>query len=569
MKHKSLIISVLFVLIGFVAGAQQHNEQVTVEGSYRPQIKRSERLLKTPEVPDNEFNIPNYKAEARDFSYGYNMEVETMSALSYKADYGVEGKNNFLKAGIGTRISPVFLFRHYSDLSRNMSVGVGVKHYSSWLDLNDYKKSSFMNNDFNLMTINKFRGGQLRAFGSYKYDMYHLRSFDDVENPNGRNIHSLNAGAKWLASGSSYRDFYTEIGGDYRVTWIPGGINEHQINAQAYLAYSDNWFNNKNINDLQTFAADVELNYNNVFQNQLLLAVNPYFTMSGEFYHIHAGLRVDFKTGDNVGFYPDVLGSVFVLDDRLEFYAKLGGRSKINTFADIVAENPFVTTDFTNFGEFGYEKTVVDFQGGVKAKIANNIDAHVGVRYRTIKNNVCYIPDRDFYVKYDDDTTVYHLQAFDIIFLNYNVVNILADVRWKAMDKLNLAAELSINRYSPFSDQKNVGLVIQIPEDGQLYSTPWYKPSFTMTLRGDYELDETWKFNASMMLIGERWAMTNKSQILRLKPAIDVQIGADYKIREDLAAFAEIHNLFHNKYQLYYNYPSVGFEIFAGLKYRF
>lgn len=559
MKNKSLIISILFVFVSVIANAQGHNEQVTVEGTYRPQIKRSERLQKTPETPVNEFNIPKYKAETRDFNYNYNMEVETMSAINYKAEYGVEEKSNFLKAGIGTRLSPVFLFRHYGDLSNTMSLGVGVNHYSSWLDMKDYKKSSFMNNDFNIMTVNKFRGGQLRAFGDYKYDMYHLRAYDDIENPNGRNIHSFNLGAKWLSSGSSYRDFYTEFGGDYRATWIPGALTEHQVNAQAYLAYSDNWFDYKNINDLQTFAANVDLGYNNVFQNQLIVAVNPYFMMSGDFYHIHAGLRLDFKTGDNIGIYPDVLGSVFMLDNMLEFYAKFGGRSKINTFADIVAENPFVTTNFTNFSEFGYEKTNFDFQAGVKAKVLNNLDAHVGVRYRNIKNSVFYVPDLDFYVNYSDDATVYHLQAFDIVLDDYNVVNFLADVHWKAMEKLDIAAELSINSYTfhiRTADKPWVG-------------KPWYKPSFTMTLRGDYRLDEIWKFNASMMLMGKRWAMNLDNVAVQLDPAFDFQVGADYQIMEDLAAFAEIHNLFHDKYQLYYNYPSVGFEIFAGIKYRF
>lgn len=565
MKNKSLIIGALLVFVGFAANAQRHNEQVTVEGSYRPQIKRSERLMKMPETPENEFNIPNYKADARDFNYGYNMEVETMSAISYKADYGVEGKNNFLKAAIGTRLSPLFLFRHYSDLSKNMSLGVGVKHYSSWLNLSDYKKSSFMNNNFNVMAVNKFKGGQLRSFVDYKYDMCHLRAYEG-ENPNGRNIHSLNFGAKWLANGSSYRDLYTEFGGDYRATWIMGGTSEHQLNANAHMAYSDNWINNKNVNDLQTFAADVELNYNNVYQSQLMLAVNPYLTLNGDFYHVHAGLRLDFKTGDNIGLYPDVLGSVFVLDNMLEFYAKFGGRSKINTFADIVAENPFVTTNFTNFGEFGYEKTKFDFQGGAKAKIANNIDAHLGVRYRTIKNSVFFLPDYDFYAEYDEDGSVYHLQAFDLLVNDYNVVNILADVHWKAMEKLDIAAELSINRYT--LHQPDI-MMNQDVNSTQRYTTPWYKPSFTMTVRGDYQLDETWKFNASVMLMGKRWAQNLEGKAEQLKPAFNIQFGADYQIMEDLAAFAEIHNLFHQKYQLYYNYPSLGFEIFAGIKYRF
>ena len=359
----------------------------------------------------------------------------------------------------------------------------------------------------------------------------------------------MNAGAKWLASGSSYRSLYHEIGGDYRATWIMGGITEHQINADAHVAYSDNWISDKNVDDLQTIATDVEMNYNNVFQNQWMLAVNPYFTMSGAFYHLHAGVRLDFKTGEHMGVYPDVLGSVFVLDNMLEFYAKLGGRSKINTFTDIVAENPFVTTNFKNFSEFGYENTKFDFQGGVKSKIANNIDAHLGVRYRNIKNSVFFVPDYAFYANYTDDSTVYHLQAFGLAFSNYEVVNVLADVHWKAMDKLDVAAELSINSYS--------------------LEKAWYKPSFTMTLRGDYRLDETWKFNASMTLIGKRWAMDLNGEAKQLKTAADIQLGADYQIQKDLAAFVEIHNVFHQKYQLYYNYPSAGLEVFAGIKYRF
>lgn len=566
MKIKSLIISILFVCVAFVANAQQHNEQVTVEGSYRPQIKRSERLTKNPEMPKNDFNIPTYKAEAKDFSYGYNMELETMSALNYKAEYGVESKNNFLKAGLGTRLSPVFLFRHYSDISRTMSLGVGVRHFSSWLNLSDYKKSSFMNNGFNLMTVNKFKSGQLRAFADYKYDMYHLRAYDDVENPNGRNIHSLNIGAKWLANGTSYRSFYDELGADYRATWIMGGTVEHQLNALFHIAYSDNWISDKNVDDLQTITTDVEFNFNSIDQSQILIAVNPHFAMSGDFYHLHLGARVDFKTGGNVSVYPDVTGSVFILDNMFEFYAKFGGRSKINTFADIVAENPFVTTNFDKFGEFGYEKTSFEFQGGLKARVANNIDAHLGVRYRTIKNSVFYAPDRDFYASYEEDAAVYHLQAFDLVFNNYNVVNFLADVRWKAMEKLDIAAELSINSYTM---KPSADIMPADPTETNLYDKAWYKPSFTMTLRGDYELNETWKFNSAMTLLGKRWAVNPRGEAEQMKPAVDFKVGADYRIQKDLAAFAEVHNVFHQKYQLFYNYPSAGFELFVGLKYKF
>ena len=95
MKYKSLIIGILFVFAGLISNAQSHNEQVTVEGSYRPQIKRAERLQKSPESPENKFDIPDYKAETKDFNYGYNIDVETMSAMTYKADYVANDKCRF------------------------------------------------------------------------------------------------------------------------------------------------------------------------------------------------------------------------------------------------------------------------------------------------------------------------------------------------------------------------------------------------------------------------------------------------------------------------------------------
>ena len=110
-----------------------------------PQIKRSERLVKNPETPKNNFNIPDYKASTKDFDYGYNMEMETMSALQYKPARDSDIKGNMLKAAFGTRLSPVFSYHHYSDLSKTMSLKVGIDHYSTWLDQKDYKKSTFMN----------------------------------------------------------------------------------------------------------------------------------------------------------------------------------------------------------------------------------------------------------------------------------------------------------------------------------------------------------------------------------------------------------------------------------------
>lgn len=541
---KYLIVSAMIIMPA-VATAQEHNEQVTVEGSYRPQIKRSERLVKTPETPQNEFNIPNYKAQTKDFDFGFDMDVETMSALSYVSPSDYYGKDGFLKAALGTRLSPVLAFRYSSELSKKMTLNVGVDHYSSWVDQKDYKKSTFMNNGVNVMTVNKFKTGQLSVFGDYHYDMYHLRSYNDAEgvevtNKNGRNVHSVKVGAKWSSVGTSYRQLYQEYSGDYRYTGIMGGTHESQVNLKAHLAYSD---------DAYLINGDVDVNYDNVYKNLFMIALRPNFNLDGDFYNVRLGLGLDLKTDDKVGFYPDVKGSIFMSDNDLELYAKVGGRSKINTFESVVKENPFVTTDFEYLSDFGYEKTKIDLGLGAKANIIKMIDVHVGARFRVVKNGLFYIPDTDFYAEYDGDETIYHLQTFGVTFMDYNVWNIMADANWKINEKANAAMSLAYNAYS--------------------IEYPYYKPSFEMTVNGSYKFDELWKFNAAASVMGKRWAMDENGENIQLKPAVDIQLGADYQIDEDFSAFAEVHNLIHNKYQLYYNYPSMGLELFVGVKYKF
>lgn len=554
MRNKYLILSVLCLLF-FFANAQSHNEQVTVEGKYRPQIKRSERIVKNPAEPSNDFFLPNYSVEDRDFDFDYDLEVETLSAMQYKGQYGVEEKENFLKAGIGSRLSPVFLFRHYSDLSRKMSLGVGVNHYSSWLNMKDYKKSSFMNNAFDLVSNVKFKSGQLRVSSNYKYDMYYLRPISaSEENDVARNIHSLNAGLQWTANGTSYRDFYNVLGFDYKRTWIAGGISEDMLNAKAHVSYSDNWIGKRDKGNLQTVAVDFLMTYNNVNQGLIILSANPYFNIDGEFFRVRLGAMVDMKTYDKVGFYPDLSGSVFVLEDKLEFFASLGGKSKINTLSQMVSENPFVNSNFLDLSEFGYEKTPIDFQGGVRVRVANNLDASARVGYSIRKNGVFYLPES---VKFLNDSVSEKplLQTFDIIFLDYDMLRLVFDLRWRVNEQINVSAEFCYNKYDVRTED--------------VYGKAWYKPSLEVDVRGSYVLDEEWSFNAHIKALGSRPAIGLDGNEVSLKPAIDLGLGSDYQFAQNLTAFAEIHNMVHNKYQLYYNYPSVGFELFLGMKYRF
>ena len=143
--RNNFAIFITLLLISSLANAQSHNEEVTVEGTYAPQIQKSQRIIQTPDIPERDFNIPNYEINTEDYVYDYKVDLEPVSPLTYTNNKGYAITNNFLKAGFGTRVSPDFLFRHYSNITRRTSLGVGITHNSTWLGM---KASARQKQDF-------------------------------------------------------------------------------------------------------------------------------------------------------------------------------------------------------------------------------------------------------------------------------------------------------------------------------------------------------------------------------------------------------------------------------------
>ena len=559
MKNINFIITVFFILISSLLSAQSHNEEVTVEGTYTPQIRKSERLIKTPDIPKRDFNIPNYQINTEDFTYDHRTDLEPISPLSYTYNNNVNICNNFIKAGFGTRLSPDFLFRHYSNISKRSSLSIGIEHNSTWLDMKDYVNSKYMNNAFSLSMTNRFSQFQLYSHVDYHYDTYYIRNIDtnidtdSISNSNKdinenllRKIHSLNVNIVANNNKSSYQSLYDEFSLAYNYSGIQGGLQEHLLKFKAHLEHSNSWF--KYSEGRQTLIADVNAEISNIGQTLFLLAFNPHLDFSGDFYNLRLGLCADVKTNSTSvgGIYPDIKGSLYLFQKNIEFYAGMGGGTKINTLKEVLAENPFVVSNLSKTGEFDYEKTKIEFQGGVKFKALNKLSGNIGVRYRKIDNHLFYI------------NSISESGTFDIILNNCNVFNFVTDLQLKLKETIKVNAYFSYNKYDLLNEIKNNN-----------YQEAWYKPEIEVALRGMYKINDYWDVNLATYIESYRYALTQDKNIEKLKPICDIQLGCNYHLNKNLALYGEIKNLIHNKYQMYYNYPSYGIQGFIGFKYRF
>ena len=554
--RKQIIITLVFLLTYSLLKAQSHNEEVTVEGSYTPQIKKSERIVSMPEMPKREFNIPHYEVNTEDFFYNYKVESEPVSPIQYKSENTDDIINNFIKLGLGTRLSPDLVFRHYSDITKKMSLGLGIIHNSTWTDMKDYANSKYMNNAFKLSTTNRFSGFQLHSYIDYHYDMYHLKT----DNDNRRDIHSLNVKLLTNNNQTSYKSLYDEFLLDYTYTGIQGGILENLARFKAHIEHSNSWF--RNSDGIQTLSLDINADVSNIDKATLfLISANPYLAFDGEYYNLHLGFRLDAKTNSNkktnsnIGIYPDLKGSLYMFNRNFELYARLGGKTKINTLKEILDENPFIIPDLTKFGEFDYEKTKIDFQGGLKFKLLNKISGHAGISYRTVDNHVFYV------------SSIEQPNTFDVILNNCNILNFDLDLIYKINDDTKLVAGFSYNKYDMLYTETNDSLIDA--NEKTVNKEAWYKPEFEFSLKGIHNINEQWSCNIATFVESSRYALIDYSDVEKLRPLCDIQLGCDYSFKDNLSFYGEIRNLIHNKYQMYYNYPSYGFQIFVGFKYRF
>ena len=556
----------------------QHDEQVTVEGKYRPKVNKVNKLVLQPETPQPSYTFPSSEVNPKEAKQKFALDLEKIAptAFAAKDDKLVTPTQNFLMAGLGSRLSPLFFYKHNSLLTKTLGLGVGIKHNSSWLNIKDYAPSSYMNNAFDIsLSTSKFDGLQLDGGVYYNNDMYHFYGINLLETPLTEEELAIYApkitynkvGAHVGLASTTTR--VGELSHDAHLDYFYMLDREHAIDFGYLLGYAGNFWGDKS--HPQKLGLDLGFQYDycygqgdNLFVvDRILFKVNPFFEMSDEFYRLHLGVRMDGATRDSdeanfLAVRPDLSGSLFVLDKKLEFYAGLNGGRKLLRFSEVVDDNPFVSSYLNP--SLCVQNVKLGFDGGVRTNILEIVDLHLGVRYRHTDKDplfVYHIPEADLLPPGADPI----LNSFDLVYDETQLVTVMGDVRVKMRNSLTVDLGFAYNNCKPTVEE---------------YA--WYRPTTEGKLKLTYDLNDKLAFNSTFLYQGGRYAKVWDGVVdwqnfnftaEKLKDVFDLSIGADYKVNDQITAFALLDNVAHQKYHLYYNYPVTGIQFFAGVKLRF
>lgn len=574
MKRQILILTLVLLTISTFA---QHDEQVTVEGKYRPKVNKVNKLQLTPETPRPSYVFPSTEVNPMEAKQRFALDLEKISptAFAAKNDKLVAPTENFIMAGMGTNLSPLFLYKHNSMLSKTLGLGVGIKHNSSWVNIKDYAPSSYMNNAFEVnLTTSKFNGFQLDGGVYYKNDMYHFYGINLLETP------LTEEQLAFYSPKTTYNKIGTHLGLTSASTRIRELSHEAQLNYYYLIGrehaldlvytidYDNNFWGDKS--HPQKVGADLGFQYDccksagmDDYKVVRRIFFNPFLEMSDEFYRLHIGMRLDGATrvlkGDkSFAVRPDLSGSLFVLDKKLEFYAGLNGGRKLLRFSDIVEDNPFLSPMCNP--TLAVQNVKLGFDGGVRTNIMEIVDLHLGVRYRHTDHDpfyVYYIPDANLY----PSELGLVLNTFDLVYDETQLVTVMADARVRMRNSLTADLSFAYNGCKPAVEK---------------YA--WYRPTTESKLQLTYDYDDKLAFNTTLLYQGGRYAKVWDGVVdgqdfnftaEKLKDVFDLRIGADYIVNDQITAFVLLDNVAHQKYHLFYNYPVTGIQFFAGVKLKF
>jgi len=253
--------------------------------------------------------------------------------------------------------------------------------------------------------------------------------------------------------------------------------------------------------------------------------------------------------------YPKVEASYRVSGETVIAYAGLDGDLKQNSYREFAAKNPFIQP------YFNIAQTNKQYEGffGLKGKLSGNISYDFSASYQKEY-------DRAFY-----NTNAYlNLLGFPPTAENYEYNNAFT-IAYDDMSTFRIGATLNFKFSKAFKLKASVN---SYTYGLNTFEEAWNLPKITGAILADYQISDKWSSGFDIFYTGARKDfvfnyISASKDIKNLKAFTDINARLNYNFNDRLGAYLKGNNLLGTSYQKWYNYPTQGIQIMAGIKYKF
>ncbi len=560
----SVYAIVLFLTVITVSEAwsqPQSNYVVPIIEAYVPTISDAFKINQNPQIMDTIYSKSKMFYVYRSKQYpDIEYNPEPIKPAKVQPDRLIKLYKNYIKLGFGNYITPYGEYNFNTLRSKNLLLGVHLRHLSSSGKIKNYAYSGCSDNEVNIygkkiITNHTLFGNvdlnrQVVHYYGYNPDDYSTSTFglpsrNDIKQ-RYLNV-GFNAGIKSNFLDTSKLKYEAVFSYYHFVDKI--GSKENNFRLNGNVSKDVKWVD---FTKSQTVGVDVLADiYHN--DDSLLMTVNgivslvPYIKTKYSIFDLKIGADLDFKTDvtTEMRLFPQVDLGMDLMPHYLYAFAGVTGGSKKMSYKSICNENPFVQS----IVPLQFSTTKSEYFLGFKGNILSDFSFN-------LKGSYAHIEGMPFYVNYHD-TTVFASGShqFTIAYDTIDLWKAKAEVAYKMGEKIRFTVGADFYNYIMKNELK-----------------PWHRPNFDGYLSVDYNIQNKIIINGDFYYYGDMFARSYVKDSIVAKPLkgyLDANLGIEYRYSKVLSGFIHFNNLAGTRYYRWNNYPSYRFNILAGITYSF
>ena len=591
MSKRYKILSLLFLGFSQFAFSQIKEEKLILDRKREPEVKKIEKKKTSIEAEKNyppeekSANPPTYDITNVPASSDFKTSLIQGEDISPKFD--AEYQNNYFQLGMGNYGKILADGNISTELENGMEVGADV-HFLSTAGLRKvYDWKSKQNSaDVGLYLNSYGEKGKFSInadYGLNDYNYYGIYALTPASN----NVDLKQKTSRIKVNG--YYDFYSnDILNDVRVksSFLSDHFNAKENQAEVLVNLSKHGVELPAFDDV-TFNADLGLNLETVKTDFELLDKNSsqflnatlspkatffkgksYLMIGSDFSFLNAKnsnmiLAEQVKNSKTYWFPKAELQ--FAAADEFKFYAGITGGLKLNSYANLLEENPYLVSD----QDLRATETKYKFYFGLRGDIDQQIKYDFSAGFGKM-NDILFFRANDLF----NDEVDYNRPAYDFantfssVYDNGTVSEAKGSVQYFPLANLALDAEVRFEKYNL-----------------DHYDNIFNKPLVKASLGGKYTMLDK-KLNLGAKAIFATDKTTNSFQLStdginpdfyrseqnnndKVGGFADLNLSAEYKVHKNFSIFALGNNLLNTQYQTYKGYKVLGAQILGGVKISF
>jgi len=571
--------------------SQIKEEKLILDKKREPEVKKIEKKKTSVEAEKNyppeekSANPPTYDITNVPASSDFKTSLIKGEDISPKFD--ADYQNNYFQLGMGNYGKILADGNISTKLENDMEVG-GDVHFLSTTGLRKVYDWNSKQNSANVGAFLNSYGekGKFSINADYGLDNYNYYGIYTLT-PASNNVNLQQKTSQIKLNG--YYDFYSnDILNDVRLksSFLTDEFHAKEIQAEVMLNLSKHGeeiysFNDVNLNadlglNVETLKTDFDILDKNsseflnatVAPKITFFKENSYLMLGSDFSFLNAknsNLSLADQVKNNKTYWFPKAELQFAAADEFKFYAGITGGLKLNSYADLLQENPYLVSD----QELRATETKYKFYFGLRGDIDQQLKYDFSAGYGKM-NDILFFKANDLF----NNTVDYSRPAYDFantfssVYDDGNVSEVRGSVQYFPLANLSLDAEVNFEKYD-------------LDNTENIYNKPLVKAS----VGGKYlMLDKKLSLGAKAIF---RTDMTTNSYTINpddFNPAIytstentddtvggfaDLNLSAEYKVHKNFSIFALGNNLLNTQYQTFKGYKVLGAQFLGGVKISF